>query len=268
MTPKSSASPLPSPPMLERFDLANRARAAGLHLLLSALVAGLAAALVFGLWYPGVYRSLAGGRGLFLLLIGVDVVLGPLLTFVVFDLKKGWPHLRRDLAVIGLIQLGALGFGLHAVYAARPVATVFEVDRFRVITANQVPVSELAKAPVAYRDLPLTGPWVLGTRTPKAGTERDESLAMGIEGVDIAQRPLFWQPYAASTADALARSRPVALLLSRYPALATQLKDELRKLDVDAGTATFLPVVARGDWVVVLDRAGRLVHYVPVDGFF
>ena len=255
--------------MFERLDFGRRARAAGLHFLISAVVAGLAAALVFGLWYPGAYRLLAGGRALFLLLIGVDVVLGPVLTFAVFDLKKGWPHLRRDLAVIGLIQLSALGYGLHAVYAARPVAVVFEVDRFRVIAANQVQISELGKAPVEYRHLPLTGPLLLGTRQARAGAERDESLAMGIEGVDLAQRPLFWQPYAASTADALTHSRPLALLLSKYPAHAAELKDQLRKLAVDEGTARFLPLIARaGDWVVILDSVGRLVHYVPVDGFF
>ena len=255
--------------MLERLDFGRRARAAALHLLISAVVAGLAAALVFGLWYPGAYRSLAGGRALFLLLIGVDVVLGPLLTFAVFDLRKGWPHLRRDLAVIGLIQLSALGYGVHAVYAARPVAMVFEVDRFRVITANQVQISELEKAAVDYRKLPLTGPWLLGTRQARAGAERDESLAMSIEGVDLAQRPLFWQPYSTSTADALAHSRPLALLLSKYPARAAELKDQLRELAVDEGTATFLPLIGRGgDWVVILDSAGQLVHYVPVEGFF
>ena len=47
--------------MLERLDLRRRARAAGLHLLISAAVAALAAALVFGLWYPGLL-SLGVGR--------------------------------------------------------------------------------------------------------------------------------------------------------------------------------------------------------------
>ena len=255
--------------MLERLNLRRRARAAGLHLLISAAVAAAAATLVFGLWYPGMYRVLAGGRELFLLLSSVDVVLGPLLTFAVFDLSKGWPHLRRDLAIIGAIQILALGYGLHAVYGARPVATVFEVDRFRVITAAQVYDPELEVARPEYRRLPIAGPWLLGTRQAKSDAELDEGLSMGAQGVDLAQRPLFWQPYAASTAAALSHSRPLALLLAKYPTHAAAIKDRLRKQGVDERTASFLPVMARGgDWVVILDNAGRLVHYVPVDGFF
>ena len=255
--------------MFDHSDIRRRSRAAGIHLLISAAMAGLAAALVFGLWYPGAYRLLAGGRDLFLLVTSVDVVLGPLLTFTVFNLKKGLPHLRRDLAIIGVVQLFALAYGLHAVYGARPVAMVFEVDRFRVIAANQVYLSELAVAPPEYRSLPLTGPWLLGTRRAKAGDERNDALFMGAQGIDLAQRPSFWQPYAASTADALAHSRPLALLFLKYPAYAAATRDRLREQGVDEHAASFLPVMARGgDWVVILDKAGRLMHYVPVDGFF
>lgn len=255
--------------MLERLRLRPRARAAALHLLISAAVAAAAAALVFGLWYPGVYRVLAGGSELFLLLTTVDVVLGPLLTFAVFDLTKGWPHLRRDLAVIGAIQVLALAYGLHAVYGARPVAMVFEVDRFRVITAAQVFEPELGAARPEYRRLPLTGPWLLGTRQAKHGVERDEALSMGLQGVDLAQRPLFWQPYAESNADVLVRSRPLPLLLSKYPTHAAAISARLREQAVSEQVARFLPVMARGgDWVVILDDKGRPVHFLRVDGFF
>ena len=255
--------------MFDRLDIRRRIRAAAIHLLISAAIAGLAAALVFGLWYPGAYRLLAGGRDLFLLVTSVDVVLGPLLTFTVFNLKKGWPHLRRDLMIIGAVQLFALAYGLHAVYGARPVAMVFEVDRFRVIAANQVYLPELEVAQLEYQRLPMTGPWMLGTRRAKDGDERNDALFMGAQGIDLAQRPSFWQPYAASTADALAHSRPLALLLSKYPAYAAATKDQLREQGVDERAARFLPVMARGgDWVAILDNTGRLVHYVPVDGFF
>src|SRR4051812_41758107 len=99
--------------MLMSVALLHRCRAAGVHLLISTAIAAVAAVLVFGLWYPGFYRRVAGGRELFLLVISIDVVLGPLLTFTVFNWAKGWKHLRRDLAVIGAIQLAALIYGLH-----------------------------------------------------------------------------------------------------------------------------------------------------------
>ena len=253
--------------MLNRLALRQRARAAGLHLLISFALAALVAALVFGLWYPGPYRLLAGGRELFFLVISVDVILGPLLTFAVFDMRKGWPHLRRDLAIIGLIQLAALGYGMYTVMVARPVAIVFERDRFRVLNSAQIAIEELPRARPEYRSLPLTGPWLLGTRKPVKGAESDEALFVAVGGVDIGQRPQFWQPYSESTADALAHSRPVSLLLTHYPERGTELQDRLREFKVDAASVTFVPVTARGDWVALLDRAGAIVGFLPVDGF-
>ena len=255
--------------MFERLDFPRRARAAGLHLLLSLAVAAVAAGLVFGVWFPGIYRQVAGGRDLFWLITSVDVALGPLLTFAVFNLKKGWPHLRRDLAVIGAIQLAALAYGLITVYGARPVAMVFETDRFRVIAASQVEVAELPNARPEYRRLPLMGPWLLGARAAEPGDERNDALFMGLRGIDRGQRPKFWQPYAESTTDALARARPLATLLAKYPALASDVKSKLQAVKVDEGSAKFLPLIGRGgDWVVILDNAGQLVHYVQAGGFF
>jgi len=116
-----------------------RLKAAAVHLCISLLVAGCAAWLVFGVWYPYPYREISGGRELFMLVVTVDVMLGPLITFIVFDRRKPRRELGRDLALVGLIQLAGLGYGLWTVHAARPVHLVFEIDRFRVIHAVDVP---------------------------------------------------------------------------------------------------------------------------------
>lgn len=266
-----SANPPPvaaAAPVFARLHLRRRARAAGVHLLISAVVAALAAVLVFGFWYPGAYRLLAGGQSLFVLLMSVDVVLGPLLTFAVFNLKKGWPHLRRDLTIIGVLQLAALLYGLHMVCLVRPVAMVFEVDRLRVIAAGDVHLPELPLARAEYRQLPLTGPWLLGLRPAQDREERNSALFMGLNGIDVGQRPSFWRPYPESAADALAKARPLAVLLARYPQHAASLRQRLAELKVDAGKARFLPVMARGDWVAILDATGMPVEFIPVDGFF
>lgn len=254
--------------MIQRLGLSARARAAGIHLTVSAGVAGLAAALVFGAWYPGAFRILSGGRELFLLVTAVDVVLGPLLTFAVFDLTKGWPHLRRDLAVIGAIQFAALVYGLHTVYVARPVAMVFEVDRLRVVTAADVHLPELPDAPPEYRSLPLTGPWLLSTRRPAEGEERNEALFMALRGLDISLRPRFWRPYDEGRGAALARSRPFDDLLRRYPDKSEQFTAALSDHGLPPSRAHFLPVIARGDWVAVLDDKGVIVTFLPAEGFF
>lgn len=254
--------------MVWTSTLAPRLRAAGWHLVVSAFVAALAAALVFGLWYPGPFKELAGGTGLFFLVISVDVVLGPLLTLVVFDRRKGWPHLRRDLFVIAVLQTAGLVYGLHTVYVVRPVASVFEVDRLRVVTADSVRTQELPAAPPEYQTLPLTGPWFLSARAPRTEDERKDALFTALEGFDTGQRPSFWQPYALAQNEAVAKSRPLQVLSQRYPEQATVIEAAAQRAGLSLAQARFLPVMARGDWVAVLDPSGNVVSYLPLDGFF
>ena len=83
----------------------DRFKASGIHLCISLTIALLAAALVGGVWYPYPYREISGSRELFLIVVAVDVILGPLITLTVFNRTKPWPELRSDLAIVALIQL-------------------------------------------------------------------------------------------------------------------------------------------------------------------
>jgi hypothetical protein len=49
-----------------------------------------AAALVFGVWYPYPYREISGGRELFLIVVTVDVIWGHCITLAVFNRTKPW----------------------------------------------------------------------------------------------------------------------------------------------------------------------------------
>jgi len=254
--------------MPDAFELIPRLRASGWHLGISVLVAALAAILVFGLWYPGQYRLMSGGQGLFFLVVSVDVVLGPLLTFVAFNPAKGWAHLRRDLLVIAGLQLAGLAYGLHTVYAVRPVALVYETGRYRVVSAGEIKVDELPDAPPGLRHLPLTGPWLLSVRPAESGEERKDAIMLSLQGIDTSQRPSFWRPYELAKKTAVAEGKPMSMLFERYP----QRKPELARALADAGVADdgarFHPVRARGDWVAVLNPQGDVVAFLPADGYF
>ena len=91
----------------------SRWRAAGIHLLISIAIAGAVLALMLGLWYGPTLFQAMGGAGLALILIGVDVVLGPALTLVVF--RSGKRGLKFDLTAIALLQVVALLYGCYVV---------------------------------------------------------------------------------------------------------------------------------------------------------
>lgn len=253
----------------EPSSLTRRLHAAAWHLAISAGVCSLTALAVLALWYPGDYRHIAGGQTILLLLAGVDVVMGPLLTLVVFDTKKkSRSHLARDLLVIALLQIAAFSYGVFTAYSARPVALVFEVDRFKVVRATDVLASELANASPPYQRLSITGPVLLSTREPADADERNNALMTSLTGFDIGQRPSFWQPYDTATPRALSKSRPVTDLIAKYPKEADATRQRLESLSLSAEEARFLPIHGHGAWVVLMRADGQPAGFAPLDGFF
>ena len=244
-------------------------QAASVHLLFSVFVALLAAAVVFGLWYPFPYRELSGGRELFLLIVAVDVVCGPLLTLVLFNHAKPRAELWRDLMLVALIQLGALGFGLHTVWQARPLFLVQEIDRFKVITGPMLDGDAVVALPAGLRPHWWTGPLTVAIREPKDAQERQAVLFESVQGGrDYAERPEFYLPYEGAAAlKSLERAQPLAVFLQKQP----DQQDAARKLALEKGADMaqwrYLPVIARQDWVAVLDQQGQIQGFLRGDGF-
>lgn len=246
-----------------------RFRAAGIHLGISLVIAVLAALLVFGIWYPYPYRELSGGRELFLLIITVDVILGPLLTLAIFNRAKPWPELRRDLAVVGMLQLAGLGYGLWTVFIARPVHLVFEIDRFRVVHAVEVPEQLLARTPGGIDALPLLGPTLLSVRPFKDSKEEFDATFEALQGASLGARPDLWQTYEAGKADVLKAAKPVAELKQRFADQATHIDSVLAKVGRTSDAVLYVPLIGRKTfWTAFVDPAtAQPVAFISLDSF-
>ena len=250
----------------------SRIKASGIHLTISLALAALAALLVFAVWYPYPYREISGGRELFLLVVAVDVIMGPLMTLAVFNLSKPRKELRRDLAVIGVLQLAALAYGLWTVAVARPVHLVFEIDRFRVVHAVDIEPELLARAPEGLRQLPLTGPTLLSVREFKNSTESFEATMAALQGASLGARADFWQSYEKAKPQILARVRPLAELKTRFPARAEEIDRALKSVSATARPSTsiaYIPLISRSTfWTVLLDASTtEVIAFVPIDSF-
>jgi hypothetical protein len=111
-----------------------RIRAAAIHLLVSVSIAASLFFAFWFVWYPYPLFHAVGGLDIFLILLAVDVTLGPLLTFVVFDTNKR--TLKFDLSVIALFQLAALLYGVYTLYIGRPVYAAALGHRFDLVQAT------------------------------------------------------------------------------------------------------------------------------------
>ena len=247
----------------------DRLKASVLHLGLSLGIATLAALLVFVVWYPNPYREISGGRELFLLLVAVDVILGPLITLAVFNRNKPRRELRRDLAVVGLLQLAALGYGLWTVAAARPVHLVFEYKIFRMVHAIDVPPELLSQTPVGVDALPLTGPTMLGLRAVKDSKESLDATMAALQGFTLSARPDLWQPYEKSVPEVLQVARPIAELKARFANQAGEIDRVLMQAGRDSQNTVYVPMAGRKSfWTVFLDASSaQVVAAMPLDSF-
>jgi hypothetical protein len=238
--------------------LANLSRwqAGGGHLLLSVAIGATVLAAMILVWYPPPYFQATGGMGLVLLMIGVDVTLGPLLTTAVFDPAKGLGKLKLDLAVIGFLQLAALAYGIHVMYSARPAYLVYAVDRFDLVMANTIPPAELAKASGAWQRLPMGRPPTVGARVPDDPKLKEESLFLALGGVDLPQQPRFYVPYAEVARDAARKGREIAELKRGNPDRAEAIDAIVRASGRPESGLRYLAARAPNlDFAVVVDAA-------------
>jgi hypothetical protein len=246
-----------------------RLRASGIHLGISLCIAAAAALLVFTLWYPYPYRQISGGRELFLILVSVDVVLGPLITLTIFNRRKPVRELVMDLTLVGLIQLSALAYGLWTVAVARPVHLVFEFDRLRVVHAIEIPEDMLGATPSGIVAKPWTGPTLLAVRPFRDAKESADATLAALEGAGLSARPDLWQSYAPARDRVIAAAHPVESLKRKYPAQAAVIDQVLQRAGRDAAHTLYLPMVSRAySWTAFVDpQTADVVGFAPVDSF-
>jgi hypothetical protein len=241
----------------------NRWTAFGVHLAISALIAATVLVLIVWLWYPSPYFEAMGGEVLLRLLIGVDVVLGPVITLIIFDPRK--PRLRYDLATIAVLQLAALAYGGWVMFEARPVYNVFVKDRFETVPANRIDGESLARAPEAFRALPLTGPRVVAARPPESAKERTAIIFSAVSGgPDVADMPHLYTPYSNAATEAARAARPLANLSRRDRQTADAVSEVVTTVTPPGRSLGYVPVRARNkDFAAVVDRnTGEVVGYI------
>src|SRR6185312_15947567 len=176
--------------------------------------------------------------------------------------------LRFDLTVIATLQVCALVYGCHVLFASRPVYLIFVKDRFELVRAEEVNGADLAKARPEYRHLPLGGPRVAAAELPKDPTGAYEMMLSGIGGKDVQTYPQYYLAYEQVRAEALSECKPMAKLRELNRSREIEIDRTLRTLDhVDSDTC-FLPVRAGArDLTALIDaRDGRylgLMNAVP-----
>lgn len=205
----------------------SRFRASFIHLLISAIVVGPVVAVIFLLWYPKPAFEIAGAFSMINLLIGVDLVLGPLLTLVVY--KHGKPGLKFDVTVIALIQVVALVYGTYTLYDEKPSYLVFSIDRVEFIADKQVDLTNIAFNEL--RTTPHSGLIRVFAKPPEDADEYQRFInSVMFDGMpDLERRTEYWEPWAEGADTIRARVTLISDLEPDTPREQDELQQAIDK---------------------------------------
>lgn len=110
------------------FNFFSRLKASGVHLFFSSLIFIAVMYLIRYIWYPGPHFLINGGIEGTKILVLVDLVLGPLITFIIWNTRKAHKEQNRDIAIILSIQVAMLAYGVFNIYSQRPVIATLTFD--------------------------------------------------------------------------------------------------------------------------------------------
>ncbi len=239
----------------------SRWKAALIHLSLSVVMAIAVVLLLYFVWYPQPFFDASGGKFLLSLMIAVDVILGPLITLIIFNTKK--KSLKFDLAFIAFVQIAALCYGVYTMYLARPAFVVFALDQFTVISANDVDQNQLAKVTrPEFKSVPLTG--------PKFAYSVPQTAGKDLEGMQLSMlgfAPQYYVPYADKSNEAVSEGKPIADLYKGWPHAKDAVEGVLKRHNKREADVVFVKVVAKlMVMAALLDaKTGTIISIVPLN---
>lgn len=219
------------------------------HIITSVIIAFLLTLLVLFIWYPSPLATAVGVTHIFLMLLVIDVILGPLLGLLVY--KEGKKTLKFDLSVIILIQIAALCYGVFSIEQGRPAWLVYNVDRFELVRKNELVDSNIQQAQSEFQKPSWFKPQYVATEFAKDIQQRnDEMFAEVLGGISIAQRPERYVELTQAKTQIKQRALPLVELQQYNP--KTDVEKTLAKYPkADA----WLPLKANAvDMVVLVNK--------------
>lgn len=158
------------------------------HLSISFFIALLVVGLVFFIWYSSPLARAVDVTQIFLMLLAIDVIVGPVLGLLVY--KEGKKSLKFDLSVIILIQISALCYGVFSIEQGRPAWLVFHADRFELVRKNDIILDGIDQAQPQFQYVSWTKPEFVAVKSAASTEQRqDDMFTEVLGGISIAQQP-------------------------------------------------------------------------------
>lgn len=227
--------------------LKHKIKASLIHLGLSILLVGIVIGSLLFFFFPQLFIGISDFKEVASLIITIDLILGPLLTFVVFQPKKN--SLKFDLSVIAAIQITALAYGAFALFQIHPVYVAFNIDRFTLVSAKDAEPRKETNKKLGTSKF-STGKMVFA-KMPVDAEKRNELL---FSNQDLEQREEYYEPITNNISTILAKSIDSEIIFNSDEAKIIA-SDFLAKHHNSLDDFMYLPLNSlTKDAIIVLDK--------------
>jgi hypothetical protein len=238
-----------------------------LHLLSSATVLTLVLGSLYLGWYrwPGWY--LTDVTRVIVVMVCVDVVLGPTLTFIIANQKKLRRELTRDIGIIVAIQLCALTYGSVQLWNGRPLYYAFSENVLQLVQAYDIDPSE---AKLGREQNPELAPhwyslprWIWAP-LPQNPDERKKIFGAAISGGDdVISMPRYFKRWEEGLPSLRSQLKKVDNVAYFAKSQKKKLKDKIRAAGMADDQPDTMPLTGRGHpLLAVIDPASLKIAAV------
>jgi hypothetical protein len=249
-----------------------RLKAFGLHLLFSALVLSLVLGALYWGWYrwPGWYMTHA--RPVAAMILGVDLALGPMLTFLIASPRKRLRELARDVTIIVIVQITALGYGAVTLWRGRPLYYAFSVDRLQLVQASDLDAAEIERG---RKENPSLAPhwystprfvWAPLPENPEEAARIVNEATLGA-GKDVIQMPRLFKTWEQGLPALRAHLKPLDKVVEFSKVERAALASRLTHQGFAVGQSNTLPLTGPFEPVLALidPQTLRIQRFVKAD---
>jgi hypothetical protein len=142
-------------------------------------------------WYPDHFFYLFGVFEKLIAFLAMLALLSPVLSTIFY--KSNDESYVNDLSVIFALKIIVLAFGIYFAYSHRPVLLVFSVDRFVVVQAHQINISDVPPGILKLIHSSYSPPVIAAKRVSEQNVRLLLEIMSG--GVDIEYRPAQYEKF-------------------------------------------------------------------------
>jgi hypothetical protein len=227
-----------------------RLKAFSLHLLSSATVLTLILGSLYFGWYRWPGWHLTDVTRVVFIMVCVDVVLGPTLTFIIANQNKPRRELVRDIGIIVAVQLCALIYGSASLWNGRPLYYAFSENVLQLVQAYDI---DAAEAENGRRQNPALAPhwyslprWIWAPLPQNAEESKKIVVSAVTGGDDVISMPKYFKPWNEGLPSLKTQLKKVDDVPYFAKSEKKRLKERMKAVGLPDDQPITMPLTGRG----------------------